>query len=157
MSLSADLATTEPKPLPFDSSQTSSPKTHSKRIRFSKVTRKVPILERHVRRAEISVRQCRARSSRKTLPSNKRLLPAARARETKSAQAKGKRQPTASHSLSSPLLAEGQNSLMINRPSTEIPHQQPAAPPIQIRRCRRIIIAMRRSRSPNDCRCGALT
>jgi hypothetical protein len=103
MSLSADLATTEPKPLPFDSSQTSSPKTHSKRIRFSKVTRKVPILERHIRRAKISVGQRRARSSRKTFPSNKRLLATSRARETKSAQAK--ENVSRPHPTSPPLLS----------------------------------------------------
>jgi hypothetical protein len=69
---------------------TSSLETPSERIRLGQIARKVPILERHIRRAEISVGQRRARSSRKTLPSNERLLPTSRARETKSAQAKGK-------------------------------------------------------------------
>jgi len=57
----------------------------SKRIRIRQVTLKAPILERHIRRAEVSIRQRRTRSSRKTLPRNERLLTATRARETKSA------------------------------------------------------------------------
>jgi hypothetical protein len=65
---------------------TSSLETPSERIRLGQIARKVPILERHIRRAEISVGQRRARSSRKTLPSNERLLPTSRARETKSAK-----------------------------------------------------------------------
>jgi hypothetical protein len=45
---------------------------------------------------------------------------------------------------------------MIHRPSTEIPHQQPARSAIQIRRRRRIVIAMRRSRASNHPRSSAL-
>ena len=45
---------------------------------------------------------------------------------------------------------------MVNRPSTEIPDQQPATPTIQIRRRRRVVIAMRRSRGPNHLRSSAL-
>lgn len=45
---------------------------------------------------------------------------------------------------------------MIHRPSTEIPNQQPAAPTIQIRRGRRVVIAVRRSRGADHARRGAL-
>jgi hypothetical protein len=45
---------------------------------------------------------------------------------------------------------------MIHRPSTKIPHQQPARSAIQIRRRRRVIIAMRRSRASNHPSSSAL-
>lgn len=44
---------------------------------------------------------------------------------------------------------------MIHRPSTEIPNQQPSAT-IQVRRSRRIVIAMRGSRCANNARRTAL-
>jgi hypothetical protein len=74
------------RPTSFQQQSTSSPHPHSKRVRIGQVARKAPILERHIRVAEIGVRQRRTRSSRKALPSNKRLLATARARETKSAK-----------------------------------------------------------------------
>jgi hypothetical protein len=127
-------------------------KSHLERVRLSQVTLKAPILEWHIRRAEISVRQRRTRSSRKTFPSNKRLLPTTRTRETQP-RIKRESQPNASQITPS---RRRQNSLMVNRPSTEIPNQQPSRSPIQIRRRRRVEIAVRRSRSSDDFGGGAL-
>jgi hypothetical protein len=45
---------------------------------------------------------------------------------------------------------------MINRPSTKIPNQQPATPAIQIRRRRRVIIAVRGRSTSNHSSSSAL-
>lgn len=116
----------------------------SQRIGLCKVALEAAVLERHIRRSKISVRESSLRSSCEALPRNQRLLSTARAGETHpGGNISNQSTHTHTHTPGIPL-----DSLMIHRPDAEIPNEHRVA--AQIRRGRGIVVAMRRRRAAND-------
>lgn len=113
----------------------------SQRIGLCKVALEAAVLERHIRRSKISVRESSLRSSCEALPRDQRLLSTARAGETHPGGNISNQFHTHSPRISL-------DSLMIDRPDAEIPNEHRVA--AQIRRGRGIVVAMRRRRAAND-------